>query len=233
LEDLAMLLTLIGLVGFLVFLGLGIFSSVRKNGKAKKNFTFAGVSFLGMILFFVIFGVTADSTETTASQTQETKEKEELSAKEKAKQAEEEKKAAELQAQQEAEEAQRQAEEERLAAEAEAKALAEQKANAQPIDYKQLEKNPDRYAGEYVKYTGEIIQIMEGDDVTNIRLAVTKDSYGYDYNDVIYIEYPGLTEFVEEDVVTVYGEVYGSYSYESQAGYNITIPSVIADEITQ
>lgn len=103
------------------------------------------------------------------------------------------------------------------------------KAEAKTIEYAKLEKNPDRYAGEYVTYTGEIVQIMEDEDFTVMRLAVTKTSYGYDINDIIYVEYEGLTDFVEEDIVTIYGQVYGSYTYQSQAGWDITVPAVIAD----
>ncbi|MGD6843089.1 hypothetical protein ACQCVH_11280 [Bacillus infantis] len=109
--------------------------------------------------------------------------------------------------------------------------LEKKKQEAKTIDFKQLDKNPDRYTGEYVKYTGEVIQILEGNDMTNIRLAVTKTSYGYNPGDLIFIEYEGYTDFVEEDVVTIYGEVYGKYSYESQAGYSISLPGIVADII--
>ena len=186
----------------------------------------------------------------TKSNTVEKKEtKKELSAEEKA-EAEVKKKEEEARLKKEEEEkakkaeedriAKEKAEEERLAREAElakeleealAKEEAERKANAQPIPYAQLKKNPDRYAYEYVKYTGEIIQILEGDNITNIRLAVTKTSYGYDFSDIVFIEYVGYTDFVDGDVVTVYGYVYGSYTYESQAGYNITLPGILADEV--
>lgn len=37
-----------------------------------------------------------------------------------------------------------------------------------------MKKNPDRYSGTYVKYTGEIIQILEGKGQTHIRLSVTR-----------------------------------------------------------
>ena len=52
-----------------------------------------------------------------------------------------------------------------------------------------------------------------------------------DFNDIIFVEYAGLTEFVEDDVVTVYGEIYGTYSYTSQAGWEISLPGLIADSI--
>lgn len=105
----------------------------------------------------------------------------------------------------------------------------EKKQSALEIRFAELDKNPDKYAGEYVKYKGQIIQIMEDETSTDIRLAVTKDSYGYDFNDVIYITYEGTTEFVEDDIVTVYGTVEGSLTYESQAGYQITLPHIEAE----
>ena len=109
--------------------------------------------------------------------------------------------------------------------------LASKRANAQSIGYAHLEKNPDRYSGEYVKYRGEILQILEEGVYTVIRLAVTPTSYGYDYGDVIWVEYIGLTDFVEGDVVTVYGTISGDYSYQSTAGWTITIPAMTADTI--
>ena len=109
---------------------------------------------------------------------------------------------------------------------------AEKRASAKTISFAQLEKNPDKYDGEYVKYTGEILQISEGYFMTGIRLAVTQTSYGwYSADDVIWVEYVGTTDFVEEDVVTVYGEITGTYSYTSIAGWEITIPAMEADTI--
>lgn len=184
--------------------------------------------------------------EETPEEKAEREAKEKAEAEQKAKEEAERKAKEKAEAEQKAkEEAERKAKEEAEAkakAEAEAKAKAEdekkaqeeaaaKKANAKPIEYAQLKKNPDRYAGEYVKYTGEIIQIMEGDNITQIRLAVTKDSYGYDFNDVIFVEYAGITDFVEEDVITVYGEIYGEYSYTSQAGWEIAIPGLLAESI--
>lgn len=120
--------------------------------------------------------------------------------------------------------------------ESEAKAKAQEeinakKVNAQTIPYEQLKKNPDRYTGEYVTYTGEIIQIMEGDGRSQIRLSVTKESYGYSVNDIVFVEYAGYTDFVDGNIVKIYGEVYGSYTYTSQAGYEISLAGIIADEV--
>ncbi|QFK70406.1 hypothetical protein F7984_03685 [Pradoshia sp. D12] len=105
------------------------------------------------------------------------------------------------------------------------------RANAKTISFDKLNKNPDRYKGEYVKYRGEIVQIMESDGMTAIRLSITPTSYGWSVSDIIYVAYLGYTDFVDEDVVTIYGEVNGSFTYTSQAGWDITLPLVIADSI--
>ncbi|QHT48013.1 hypothetical protein M662_16500 [Bacillus sp. SB49] len=111
------------------------------------------------------------------------------------------------------------------------KELEKKKDNAKDIRFKELDKNPDKYSGDFLKYQGEIIQIMEDETSTVIRLAVTKDSYGYDYNDVVYVTFDDTTPFVEEDIVTVYGTVSGSYTYESTAGHQITLPAMEAEVI--
>lgn len=129
--------------------------------------------------------------------------------------------------------AEKKAQDEAAAAEKARQAEAAKKASAQTIDYPHLKKNPDSYKGTYVKYTGQIVQILEGDGATNIRLSVTKDSYGYSINDIIFVEYDGTTDFVENDIVTVYGKITGDYSYTSQAGYDIHLPGLLADEVTK
>jgi hypothetical protein len=76
---------------------------------------------------------------------------------------------------------------------------------------------------------GKINQIQEGSGVTVMRLAVTKDPYiGWNYNDVIWVDYLGTTDYVEDDVVTIYGTVLGSKTCTSQAGWEITLPEVNA-----
>ncbi|MDQ0299636.1 hypothetical protein J2S78_002056 [Salibacterium salarium] len=107
--------------------------------------------------------------------------------------------------------------------------LEDKKQSAEQLDFARLQKNPDKHAGTYVTYTGQIIEIQESDNMTYMRLAVTKNDYGYNYDDVIYVEYDDYTEFVEEDEVTIYGNVYGTFDYTSQAGWDMSIPAVVAD----
>jgi hypothetical protein len=67
---------------------------------------------------------------------------------------------------------------------------------------------------------------MENYGLTEIRMDVNNN-----YGDTIYVTYDETTSAVEEDTITVYGEVYGSYTYESQAGWQITLPKIEAKYI--
>lgn len=104
------------------------------------------------------------------------------------------------------------------------------------IAYKDLARDPDKYEGKKVKFTGEVIQVVESSwsDSTDYRVAVTKDEYGYNYDDVVYVEYErseGESRVLEDDIITFYGEFEGLYSYTSTMGGKITIPQVNAEYI--
>ena len=47
---------------------------------------------------------------------------------------------------------------------------------------------------------------------------------------MIWVDYDGTTDYVEDDVVTFWGEVLGTKTYTSQAGWEISVPEVKADE---
>ena len=137
----------------------------------------------------------------------------------------------------EAAEQERKAEEERLAAE-EAAREAEEKEKLgyeTGITYEQLARNPDDYKGQKVKFTGEVVQVIEGDGETDIRLAVHWNSYGwYDSDQIIYCGFdPSILSFrlLEDDIITIYGYSLGLYSYEAVSGATITLPCVWVEKI--
>lgn len=114
------------------------------------------------------------------------------------------------------------------------KEIDDYKNSCKTIEYKVLDKNPDSFAGTRIKLRGEIMQIMENYGSTFLLLQVTYNSYGYGYgswDDSVAIFFDGTFDAYEDDIITVWGEVKGSYSYESVAGYNITIPSVNAKHV--
>jgi len=106
------------------------------------------------------------------------------------------------------------------------------KANAKKISFATLNKDPDSFNGTDAEFTGQIVEIQESNGQGIIRLAVTKDPVlGWSFSDIIWVNYTGHNNFVKDDVVTVYGVLQGSYTYTSQANFQITLPSMEACSI--
>jgi hypothetical protein len=132
--------------------------------------------------------------------------------------------------------AEQKAEADRVAAEARA---AEEAARMDPAsyseiasrDYALIAKDPDSHAGEkYVLYG----RIMQFDSATgpDTFLASTdavehRQWYEYDVNTLVAAEDAAiLAPVVEDDLVKMYVEVVGSFSYDTQIGGNTTVPQV-------
>lgn len=99
------------------------------------------------------------------------------------------------------------------------------------VTYKQLARTPDDYKDKKVKFSGKVLQVMEGDGYNHLRFAVDSD-----YDNVLYIEYDKsivTSRILEDDYITIYGTSFGLYSYQSTMGGTITIPSVLVDKIDQ
>lgn len=127
-------------------------------------------------------------------------------------------------AEEQAAQASKEAEEASIAAE-------EAKGYETGITYDQLARTPDDYVGQKVKFSGKVIQVMEGSGKVQIRLAVNKD-----YDTVLYGEYKKdiiSSRVLENDIITVYGTSIGLLSYQSTMGGTITIPSIKIDKIDQ
>lgn len=112
-------------------------------------------------------------------------------------------------------------------AEADAKAEAEKNDPATyntGITYDNLARDPDKYKGNKVVFQGKVIQVMEGDDYTQYRLAVNSD---YDTVALIEITADKLSSRVlEDDIITIYGESMGTITYDSTLGGKITVPAI-------
>jgi len=131
-------------------------------------------------------------------------------------------------------------------AEAKAKADAEAKAEAKAIaeaeeaerigydtgiTYDQLARTPDDHFAEKVKFRGTVIQVMEGDGITQIRLAVNDD-----YDNILLGEFDSSvveSRILEDDSITIRGLSTGLITYESTMGGSISIPGVSIEQIEQ
>ena len=54
---------------------------------------------------------------------------------------------------------------------------------------------------------------------------MTDLGYGY-WKDVIWVSYTQNTDVLEGDIINISGILSGSYTYTSQANYNISIPAI-------
>ena len=98
------------------------------------------------------------------------------------------------------------------------------------ITYDQLSRNPEDYMGEKVKFSGHVLQVIEGD---TIMLRVATDGK---YDDVILVSYsPSIvsSRVLEDDKITVYGTSAGLFTYESTGSGDISIPHILVDKIDQ
>jgi hypothetical protein len=94
------------------------------------------------------------------------------------------------------------------------------------LSYALLKKNPDRFAGTPWRVTGRIVEIQETNGTTICRLALD-----YYQQNIVFVVAFGETDFVEGDTVDVLGIISGAYTYRSQAGWNITIPSLVGTRL--
>ncbi|MDY3929138.1 MAG: toxin regulator [Clostridia bacterium] len=122
--------------------------------------------------------------------------------------------------------------------EAEEKAAAEEKARKEAeeamgyetgITFDNLARTPNDYIGKKVKFKGKVVQVVEGDTETQIRLAVNGN-----YDKIIFCRVPKSktvsTRILEDDYIHIMGVSNGLISYQSTMGGTITIPDVSVDD---
>lgn len=100
---------------------------------------------------------------------------------------------------------------------------------ATDITYDNLARTPDDYEGKAVKFYGKVIQLIEGGEETQIRLAIDGD-----YDKIILIGYnPKIVSerVLEDDYITIYGISMGIFTYESTMGGMISVPGVYVEHI--
>jgi len=100
-------------------------------------------------------------------------------------------------------------------------------------DYRELARDPKTYIGKPAQFRGEVAQVMEDDGIAAYRINVTEGDYGI-WQDTIYVTYfpeEGEKRILEDDIVTVYGEMTDLVTYETVMGNSISIPGLYAKYI--
>lgn len=103
------------------------------------------------------------------------------------------------------------------------------KSSCVSMGYDDLFRNIDENNGKYLKFTGEIQQVVtDGEYTSEYLIAVTKDEYDF-WEDNVYVVLPrdNVSEkFLEDDIVVFYGECTGSHHYTSIMGQSIEVPKL-------
>ena len=244
----------VGILGALLFVGglgiliLGFVQQLMKKPLLLPKKISASIAAVGIVLFFVgaLSGSDTEAknsnynssqTEAAASESAEKRASAESVADAEIKAGEEEiaaekqaKAAAESQAEAEAKAAsESKAAEEKAAQAAEEAALLDKSAYRWDVSYDNLARTPDDFIYQKVALYGRVVQVMEGDGTTQLRVAVNDD-----YNSVVFVEYDSSISsmrVLEDDYVDMYGTSGGLLTYSSTMGGEITIPALLVNII--
>lgn len=160
----------------------------------------------------------------------EAEQKAQEEAERKAKEEEKARQEAEEKARQEEEERKAQEEAERQRLEEEEKARQEAEKYNTGLTYEDLARNPEQNIFKCVKFQGRVVQVINGDNFNQYRLAVNDD---YDQVILIEIDKSKLTNgnILEDDYITIEGVSMGEVSYKTVLGDTRTIPSVLVNNV--
>lgn len=97
------------------------------------------------------------------------------------------------------------------------------------LDYAAVARDPDRYNGTQISFSGRVIQSVEGLNGTLYRIATSGE-----FGDIVYVDYvrpAGEKRVLEGDEVNVLGTCGGVKTYKNALGDMVTIPACAAQRI--
>lgn len=102
--------------------------------------------------------------------------------------------------------------------------------------YKDVLRNPEKYTGKKAYWFGEVLQVVDKTELYatyRVGVSCTKYKYigGYSCPDAIYVTYFGEGNFIEDDIVKMYGTMNGTETYTTVLGASVTIPKFTAQYI--
>ena len=97
------------------------------------------------------------------------------------------------------------------------------KAKCKNVTYEEIARDKNALEGEKVTFTGKIIQVSGN----TYRINVTKGSWGYTDTILFETDSSSLSQNVlEDDIVTIWGESKGMYTYKAVLGQSVTVPRI-------
>lgn len=112
------------------------------------------------------------------------------------------------------------------------------KAACQEVEYKDLMRNIENKVGDKVLFTGKVKQVVyeseSGDSPSQYRVGVTydEDIGWYDDDIMLYFTRGESSRLLEDDIITIYGEVTGSETYTTVLGASVTVPAITGVYVT-
>jgi hypothetical protein len=94
--------------------------------------------------------------------------------------------------------------------------------------YDDLARNPNTYKGQYVFFTGKVVQVCS-EASSNLYYSTYRVATKGRYDNVVYVyidNYGSGSRILEGDTISFYGKFDGLYTYTTVMGASITIPSV-------
>lgn len=95
--------------------------------------------------------------------------------------------------------------------------------------FEDFSRRPGRHEGERIKFNAKVIQVIEGDDESEYRMAVDSDQHCIMF--VTIAKANRSTRILEDDKVVVAATFDGLISYSATSGAKITIPACTASSI--
>ena len=102
---------------------------------------------------------------------------------------------------------------------------AEYKDKCKSVTFKELADDQDAMKGDKLTLTGEVVQVKGN----FCRFNVTKTSYGYD--NTVAFTFDSNVDIKEKDIITVWGDSEGFYTYTTVINDEITVPKLNANYI--
>ena len=102
--------------------------------------------------------------------------------------------------------------------------------------YEDMLRNAEENLDKPAVMTGEISQVQEQDDLILLHMNITQNEYGY-WEDDIFVGFAqedkdkdpdAVSRFMEDDVVTVYGDIREPFTYKTVMNEERTVPLIRA-----
>ena len=97
------------------------------------------------------------------------------------------------------------------------------------ITFDQLARNPEVNLNKKVKFSGKVLQVMQGDFEYQLRLAIDGN-----YDQVIFLRIEKvlfeINRVLEDDYITIYGISDGLVEYKTVMGDTRSIPSITVEK---